>query len=147
MLRTPTHILIPVDGSDAAMRAVELGGLMARAFHAQLSLLAVVEHNSQDDMGLRHMDEAARDEHLEAEADPILDLAEARLAAIDGLSKAMRFARYGDPDEEIVQAVTQLGIDHIVMGTRGLGHVAELLLGSVSDEVVHQVRVPVTLVH
>jgi nucleotide-binding universal stress UspA family protein len=39
-----------------------------------------------------------------------------------------------------------LGCEQIVMGTRGLGLVPEILLGSVARRVAHEATVPVTLV-
>jgi len=46
----------------------------------------------------------------------------------------------------IAQRAEALGCDGIVMGTRGLGAVGNLVLGSVATKVVHAARVPVTLV-
>lgn len=147
MMSSPKSILVPVDGSDASLRAVELGGLMAHAFRARLTLLSVVEHNPDDDMSLGKMSADDRERHLDDEADPILDAAQARLDAIEGSPHVTCLTRYGDPDDEIVAAVAALDIDHIVMGTRGLGNVAEMLLGSVSEDVKRRVRIPITLVH
>jgi nucleotide-binding universal stress UspA family protein len=42
--------------------------------------------------------------------------------------------------------VKDSGADAIVMGTRGLGVVGGLVLGSIASKVVHLVKVPVTLV-
>lgn len=145
MLPNPTQILVPVDGTETSLRALALGAAMAQAFHANLHVLTVVEHNPTDDLGLRGMDADARDRHIDDEADPILDQAEAWLAEHGG-PRPIRLSRYGDADEEIAAAVEELQIELVVMGTRALGHVAELLLGSTSDDVIHKVGCPVTLV-
>lgn len=145
MLRPPAHILVPVDGTETSLRALELGATMAAAFHARLTVLTVVEHNAADDVGLRGREEDTRTRVVEDEADPILDRAEAHLAAL-GAPTCTRLARYGDPDEEIVAAARELQVELVVMGTRALGRLAELLLGSTSDAVLHQVGCPVTLV-
>jgi nucleotide-binding universal stress UspA family protein len=42
--------------------------------------------------------------------------------------------------------VKSLSIEEVVMGTRGMGTLGTLLLGSVAYRVVHLVHVPVTLV-
>jgi len=52
----------------------------------------------------------------------------------------------GDPATAIVKLVRKLNCDLIVMGTRGMGAVAGLVLGSVANKVVHLARTPVTLV-
>lgn len=52
----------------------------------------------------------------------------------------------GDPVEKIVASVDRLGCGHVVMGTRGLGLLGKLVLGSVSQGVAHRTGVPVTLI-
>lgn len=52
----------------------------------------------------------------------------------------------GDPVAQIVESVDRLGCGHVVMGTRGLGLLGKLVLGSVSHGVAHQTLVPVTLI-
>jgi len=52
----------------------------------------------------------------------------------------------GDPATAIVKLARKLRCDLIVMGTRGMGTIAGLLLGSVATKVVHLAPTPVTLV-
>ena len=52
----------------------------------------------------------------------------------------------GDPASAIVKVAVELSCDLIVMGTRGMGAVAGLALGSVATKVVHLADTPVTLV-
>ena len=51
----------------------------------------------------------------------------------------------GDAAETITTYADQKKCDAIFMGTRGLGRVAGLLLGSVATKVLHLTKVPVTL--
>ena len=53
----------------------------------------------------------------------------------------------GDIPRTIVDKATALGCDGIIMGTRGTGPVANLMMGSVATKVVHLTKLPVTLVH
>jgi len=48
--------------------------------------------------------------------------------------------------ETIAEFAVSCGCDQIVMGTRGMGSLEGLLLGSITTKVLHLVRVPVTLV-
>jgi nucleotide-binding universal stress UspA family protein len=57
----------------------------------------------------------------------------------------VRYER-GEPAATIDQIGREESIDHIVMGTRGLGSIRGLLVGSVATRVLHLVEVPVTLV-
>lgn len=52
----------------------------------------------------------------------------------------------GEPAEIIAKLAAQEKADGIVMGTRGLGPVKGLVLGSVANKVIHLAEVPVTLV-
>ena len=51
-----------------------------------------------------------------------------------------------DAAEAISRTARERGCDLIVMGTRGMGAVASLALGSVAQRVIHLATVPVTLV-
>lgn len=52
----------------------------------------------------------------------------------------------GDEAETIVKYAEEKGSDQIFMGTRGMGSVSNLLLGSVATKVLHLAKVPVVLV-
>lgn len=52
----------------------------------------------------------------------------------------------GDAAEIICQYAKEKGCDQIFMGTRGMGSVSNLLLGSVATKVIHLSAVPVLLV-
>lgn len=52
----------------------------------------------------------------------------------------------GKPKLEIIREAEQNDFDLIVMGSRGLGELEEIVLGSVSDAVVNRSKVPVFIV-
>jgi nucleotide-binding universal stress UspA family protein len=52
----------------------------------------------------------------------------------------------GEIAETVAKYVKKLSVQQIAMGTRGLGPVAGMLLGSVTTKVVHAVSVPIVLV-
>jgi nucleotide-binding universal stress UspA family protein len=52
----------------------------------------------------------------------------------------------GAPAPTIDQITRDEKVDHVIMGTRGLGSIRGLLVGSVATQVLHLVEVPVTLV-
>ena len=55
-------------------------------------------------------------------------------------------SRVGSPATEILQQVRDTECDAIIMGTRGMGSLANLVIGSVTTKVIHLVEVPVTLI-
>ena len=55
-------------------------------------------------------------------------------------------AEWGEPVQIITDIALKEGFDLIVMGSRGLGGLAGMLMGSVSDRVMHRAHCPVLVV-
>lgn len=136
------RILIAVDGSSASMKAVDLGGELARARAATVCLVHVVP-SAELPEGLR---EWARTEHVPAGetpwlysrtvADGLLDSAEGRLRA-QGVEAVEKVVEHGDAAAAIVELAEARHADAVVLGTRGLGNLSRLVLGSVAQKVMH----------
>ena len=52
----------------------------------------------------------------------------------------------GDVPKVLANYAEENGCDGIVMGTRGMGAIGNLVLGSIATKVIHLTKVPVTLV-
>lgn len=142
------RVLVPIDGSQPALRAVQ----RAVEFGSQLSqpleilLLNVQPHASWGDLML-----SGKPSELEAFAQEQRvvgkKLLQAAQAIVEAASVACRgFVEIGDAPYVINDYVKQYHCDQVVMGTRGLGRVSAVLLGSVTNKVLHLVEVPVMLV-
>jgi len=70
----------------------------------------------------------------------------AQLAQAQGLTVSARYSASGPVAMEIVALAHESGVDQIAMGTRGMGAVGSLFMGSVALGVVHRSQVPVLLV-
>jgi len=140
-----TKILVPVDGSQSCLRAVD--HVIARSKRTQealeLHLLAVHPPipyaNAIAAIGTEAVNRFYREEGNAA-----LKVARERL---DAAAVAYRHhISVGDPADVISRFVRENQISEVIMGTRGMGAVSNLLLGSVASKVIHLVDVPVTLV-
>lgn len=61
-------------------------------------------------------------------------------------SKFIAMVSTGDPRIEICETANHENVDIVVVGSRGLGKIAKLILGSVSDSVVHNCSRPVLVI-
>ena len=136
------RVLIAVDGSANSLRAGKfvIGKAPFYKEPMELHLLNVQHPFPGTIRGVHH--EAEQFHHDEgAKA-----LAEARKALDDAGLKYVFHISVGDSGEVIAHFVRDKKIQQVVMGTRGLGSVANMLLGSVANKVLHLVEVPVLLV-
>ena len=136
--------LVPVDGSADAARALThaLLDLRDRA-DAQLHVINVQPLPIHPWPG-KLVPEDLIDAELNRAGEQILQAAEAAARAA-GI-RCTCHVRIGLAAHEIAACAAEQRCDSIVMGTRGLGRVAGLVLGSVATKVVHLATVPVTLV-
>ena len=138
-------MLIAVDGSDAARRAIEVAGRLTR----QMPAVEVLLLNVADPMvfygELPPFDLEAVERAQRQHQDKLLAEAEAHARAC-GLQKLGVQGGSGQAAQEIVRVADERGVDQIVMGTHGRGAVGSLLLGSVAQRVLHLTKVPVLLV-
>jgi nucleotide-binding universal stress UspA family protein len=68
------------------------------------------------------------------------------VAKFEGRAKVRGLLAEGDPAQEIIQVAKDEGVDLIVMGSRGMGPIQGLLLGSVTNRVLHGAERPVLVV-
>ena len=136
--------LVPIDGSQDALRALAhaIGELRGQA-DAELHVLNVQTPPIHPWPG-KLVPPDLIDEELRRAGEALVAVAD-RPAALAGVACASH-VRIGHAAAEIADCARELGCDAIVMGTRGLGRVAHLVLGSVAQRVVHLADVPVTLV-
>jgi nucleotide-binding universal stress UspA family protein len=140
----PTHIVVGVDGSRQALAAAEYGAVLAAAFGARLTLL----HAAVPALSRSSFDRAPP-VALRAEAAAALDgehfLREAQAGAGPGVTCATEL-HFGDPATVICRRAEELGADLVVLGSRGLGMLDRLLLGSVSSAVTQRASCSVLVV-
>ena len=142
------NILVATDFSETSDAAFTYGRTLASTFGATLHVLHVVDNVYFSALGAETYASMTPDlqERIDEAARAQLELLAMNT---DGSGPAAKSAllRSGTPAPAITQYARDEGIDLIVMGTRGRGGVAHLLLGSVAERVVRTAPCPVLTVH
>ncbi|HYD61069.1 MAG TPA: universal stress protein [Noviherbaspirillum sp.] len=136
-------ILVPVDASESAKHAARYAASLASDNPAiQLHLLNVQEPFEVGANAYLSLQEAKAIQTAESQR-----VLQSAMEILDDAGVAYRADwRSGAIAPAIAAYADEIGCEAIVMGTRGLGPVGNLVMGSVANKVVHLVNVPVTLV-
>ena len=138
-----SKILVPVDGSDTSIRALESGIYLAKTTNASVAAIHVIENPPT----------------VYVESQKLLNelLANFKSESTKILNKCRHIAEKSDVGLETVMAegdaasiittyAHREGFQLIVIGSRGLGRFKEVVLGSVSNKVLHHAKCSVLIV-
>jgi nucleotide-binding universal stress UspA family protein len=134
----PTKILLATDGSEDARRATEAAADLAGKSGSELHVV----HVWHDVPGFAH---AFVKRELRRQGQEILDGQVQKIEASGG-TVTRAHLRGGRTSDEVIELSEELGVGLLVVGSRGLGTVRRILIGSHSEEIVHHARVPVLVV-
>ncbi len=135
------NILIAYDGSEHSQRAAVLAGDLGRQqTNAELWLVCVVEPTPRE-LGSPFIDQLIVERTQLGES----MMAEAKHLIGEGLTVHEELL-FGTPAESIIDVAETRNCDLIVMGTRGLGALTGLLLGSQIQKVISLAKCPVLAV-
>jgi nucleotide-binding universal stress UspA family protein len=142
------QILVAVDGSRSAQRAMDEAIKIAKATGGKILALSIVLHPARlVDVASGFAEEQSRDTAAHDLATEALADAKARLDAAQVPGTVRAADSHG---EEIAVVIARIAAeedaDLIVMGTRGLSGVKRLLLGSVAESLLRTADRPVMLV-
>ena len=145
------RIIAAVDGSTSSLKAVAVAADLASKYGAELILLTVTPELSA--ALTAELATYIRQEQIDVPVGELANaraeniLADARLhAQANGAGRISTYFSGGDPAEEIIVQAKGRRADLIVVGSRGHGRLAGLLLGSVAQKVVTHASCPVLVV-
>ncbi|MDQ3924791.1 MAG: universal stress protein [Actinomycetota bacterium] len=143
----PTKILVATDSSEEATLAARTAADIAAKTESEVHLVHVRGMPVYIDPGSEapRVASGAAEETIRREAQGVLDTQAEQLEAANG-KVTQTHLRLGRPVEEIIVLADEIDAELVVMGSRGLGRVRRLLLGSVSDGVVRHAHCPVMVV-
>jgi nucleotide-binding universal stress UspA family protein len=152
-----TRILVPLDGSELAEKALPQAEGLAKAYGATIHLLHAVSRLPILEATRAGGFETAQTVELS------MDVARRQVEAqqtkgqmyLEQVAEGLRgkgiqvetALREGAADEQIIAYAKEHGVDLIVMSTHGYGGLRRFFLGSVTDRVVRSGEVPVLVVN
>ena len=136
------RILLAVDGSEHALHAARTAAELARTMKPSEFRIVVSYDTIPMYLGEPNMQYAI--DGRKSDAEEILNTAVKEVGSIP--CEIHTEIIEGDSAEAIIDVATTRGSDVIVMGSRGLGRLAGLLLGSTSQKVVAHAPCPVLIV-
>lgn len=134
-------ILVAVDHSEISPRVLDAARELASLSHGEVWVLHLREREMMGKTGLMTSAESAD----EATAD-VTTVVDALTRAGIKAHGAVRDTAFGRAASEIVSDAAEHDVDVIVMGSRGRGDLAGLVLGSTAHKVIHLTDRPVLVV-
>jgi nucleotide-binding universal stress UspA family protein len=138
------NILVAIDDSAHAARALDEASDLARAQRSRLTIICVASRGAWRFLAGPYAGMMPTQDDADEAAERTI--AEARRRVGDDIPVTTVVSR-GSPGEAILTQAREGLHDLVVMGSRGRGAAASALLGSVSHHVLHHARVPVLIVH
>lgn len=142
--RSINHILIPLDGSEAAEKAIPPASELAASFGARITLLRVtsplaLQLSSDPADGYPLVDPTALSRRAALQS---LNAAAAQLREA-GITVKAHVVEALSPAPAIEDFASSHGVDLIALTTTGAGSLRRMLLGSVADHVIRKGGTPV----
>ncbi len=137
--------LIAVDGSEPARHAVETVARVAKCAVGLEVVLLNVRNGPVYYGEIPVFDYEDINQALREQQEKLLSQALAHAQAC-GLERVATLSAVGEIAAEITRMAKEEGVDQIVMGTRGMGALGSLFLGSQAQRVIHLSDLPVLLV-
>ncbi len=139
------RILVPVDESRPSQNALAVAAGLARETGAEVILTHVVQMRwSQDEPELKATYGDIVDDYRQAGEETLRRTAESEV--FSGLDVDTELLFGNSPARGLLNLAKEREVDAIVMGSRGRGGFGSMILGSVSQRVIHDATVPVIIV-
>jgi nucleotide-binding universal stress UspA family protein len=143
-------IVVAIDGSEMGEKALDAAVVIAKEQQAELSLLHIGREVLVGQYAVGEMAYIAKqydiefNEIIKKEAEALLNQAKEKAEA-QGVAAVSHYVT-GDPARQIVEFAKENDIDLIVIGSRGLSGLKEIMLGSVSHKVSQLAECPVLII-
>ena len=144
------RILVPIDGSENAIRAGEYAISLADLSGADIIVLNVIDTYYLEAIPQPDVRESV-DEELRASVKKAIERFEEKIEdnKCNGTCQNVNFKiliKEGKPADVILKTVEEENIDQVIIGKSGKHGLERFLLGRTTDKVVKQAKVPVNVI-
>ena len=129
------HIMVATDGSKGANRAVDVAAELAKALAGDLLIATVADASLGEEARQLARAEGSIGDAMEALMAQTLKTAEIRARRL-GVTQVELREGSGDVAQSLIDIAASSSVEMVVLGRRGRGQLAGLLLGSVSQKLV-----------
>lgn len=137
------HVLVPVDFSAPARKAVAYAVAFARQFNARLTLMHVMEMSFAG-TGMAEIEVPLLENEIRQNA--LQEMDKLCKEALDPKVPSATQIRIGRPWHEICLAAKELNVDLLIVGTHGYTGLTHVVMGSTAERVVRHAPCPVLVV-
>ena len=145
------HLLVALDGSDLANKALSIATELAKAHGSRMTILTSTDHidTGLGTGGFGLIDAASIIKKLEqayaAQAQEILDAAKDATSK-GGVAAEILYVPRQKASDSILETSDRIGCDVVIMGSHGRQGLQQLLLGSQAAAVVAKSKIPVLII-
>ena len=133
------RVLVPIDGSKKSFEALDRAITLAGFTHGEVMCIHVIPHVLEGGPRTKSFDK-----QLEEDGNILLNKAKKRVG-----NKNVKFSTKllrGSPSHVTLHVAKSGKFDHIVMSTTGAGTATKGMIGSVSNYILQQSKIPIYLI-
>ena len=134
------NILVALDGSENSIRALKNAIILAKQTDASITGISVIQAFPTEMSVMRTIVGKAMSKHYKD------FMSKAKTMCTKKDVEFLDVVEYGEEGRTIVSFAQKNNFDLIVIGSRGMGNIGELFLGSTSNYVMHSSKIPVMIV-
>lgn len=140
-----SSVAVGTDGTPRSMAAVRVAASLARAYDAKLTIICAHYSASGSVLNSTNAELTGANTITETESQEILARAEA-LAKEEQAGEVALVSKAGKPANVLIETVSEIGADLLVVGNKGMHSLAGRVFGTVPGNVAVKARVDVMLV-
>lgn len=140
------NILVPIDGSEYSLNAAKTAISIGEKFEGKVTFLHVISKSLETTPNIKEHKATLVEEIETLRAQGYKILEKAIQSTGKDTAEIEAVLSWGNPADIIMEEIGEKEYDLVVMGSRGLGAIKGLLLGSVSERVVRLIKCPVMII-